>query len=130
MIHRSRCIPRLLTLLLVGLLLMGATRWAHRAGYREGFAQAAAVAGGADGAAALPDAAIRSLPALGLGPLEALVCGLPLILLTGSLFLYMVIAAMSRHRGGAWAHGRAAGKPGNRDSLDGIGPEKQPNDFV
>ena len=136
---------RFVFLLLAGGLLFGGARALFGAGYRQGFVQGSLLAAG-DGQAVTiaPEAACRAMTHWGMGPMGGMVCGLPLALLgVGFLALLFAAGACRRHGYGPgrpgrpgrpdrhgsppWAHHHSP-KPGH--PTDGIGPEKQPTDFV
>ena len=130
---------RFVFLLLAGGLLFGGARALFGAGYRQGFVQGSLLAAG-DGQAVTvaPEAAFRAMTHWGMGPMGGMVCGLPLAVLgLGFLALLFAAGACRRHGYGSgrpgrhgsppWAH-HPGPKPGQ--TTDGIGPEKQPGDFV
>ena len=136
---------RFVFLLLAGGLLFGGARALFGAGYRQGFVQGSLLAAG-DGQAVTvaPEAAFRAMTGWGLGPLELAICALPLSLL-GLGLLAFIFASGARHhgpdpghpghRGSHGHHGRRGchGHPGwgrRPDAAEGIGPEKQPQDYV
>ena len=134
MVHRF-FLRRFVFLLLAGALLFGGARALFGAGYRQGFVQGSLLAAG-DGQAVTiaPEAAFRAMTHWGLGPLEAMFCGLPLALLgLGGLAFIFATGARRHGRGGygPGGHGRHrwAHHPGHRPT-DDIGPEKQPDEFV
>jgi hypothetical protein len=132
MVHRF-FLRRFVFLLLVAALLFGGARALFGAGYRQGFVQGSLLAAG-DGQAVTiaPEAAFRAMTHWGLGPMEAMFCGLPLALLgLGGLAFVFATGARRHATGGPGRHGphRWAHHPSHRPT-DDIGPEKQPKDYV
>ena len=139
MFHRF-FLRRFLFLLLIGGLLFGGARALFGAGYRQGFVQGSMMAAG-DGQAVTvaPEAAFRAMTHWGMGPLGTGGGGFPLLWLgVGFLALLFMGGACRRHgpdhRGPhAWAHGHGHPRHGwghTPAETEGIGPEKQPTDFV
>ena len=139
MVHRF-FFRRFVFLLLVGGLLFGGARALFGAGYRQGFVQGTLLAAG-DGQAVTvaPEAAFRAMTGWGMGPLELAICAIPLSLF-GLALLAFIFATGARRHGGhghgphgphAWAHGHPRHGWGHTPAeTEGIGPEKQPTDFV
>jgi hypothetical protein len=128
--HRGFFFPRLLVfaLLIGGLLFIGSS--VYRAGYAEGFSQAAVLGSLPDGAAAYG----VGLRPHGFGFFPLLFCLLPLGFLT-------LMALGGRRWACGRGHGRMGRGPGGHwdgpprphrrgDDDDYVGPEKQPEDFV
>ena len=142
MVHRF-FFRRFVFLLLVGGLLFGGARALFGAGYRQGFVQGTLLAAG-DGQAVTvaPEAAFRAMTGWGMGPLELAICAIPLSLFGLALLAFIFATGARRHGHGpgrhgphAWAHGpaHAPGRHGwgqRPDAAEGIGPEKQPQDYV
>ena len=147
MVHRF-FFRRFVFLLLVGGLLFGGARALFGAGYRQGFVQGTLLAAG-DGQAVTvaPEAAFRAMTGWGMGPLELAICAIPLSLFGLALLAFIFATGARRHGRGpgrhgpgchgphAWAHGpaHAPGRHGwgqRPDAAEGIGPEKQPQDYV
>jgi len=140
MVHRF-FFRRLVFLLLVGGLLFGGARALFGAGYRQGFVQGSLLAAG-DGQAVTvaPEAAFRAMTHWGLGPLELAICAIPLSLFGLALLAFIFATGVRRH-GATSPFGRGVGRGFNHphgrhgwgqrpDAGEGIGPEKQPDDYV
>ena len=136
MFHRF-FLRRFMFLLLIGGLLFGGARALFGAGYRQGFVQGSMMAAG-DGQAVTiaPEAAFRAMTGWGMGMLELAICGIPLALLGLGVMAFIFASGARRHghRGPhAWAHGHGHPRHGwghTPAETEGIGPEKQPKDFV
>ncbi|MBK7217598.1 MAG: hypothetical protein IPH95_11210 [Candidatus Promineofilum sp.] len=135
MFHRF-FLRRLVFFLLIGGLLFGGARALFGAGYRQGFVQGSLLAAG-DGQAVTvaPEAAFRAMTHWGLGPMEAMFCGLPLALLALGVLAFLFASGARRHHAGGppWGQGMGRGfhhphgGHGHGPSRpDDIGPEKQP----
>ena len=135
---------RFVFLILAAALLFGGARALFGAGYRQGFVQGSLLAAG-DGRAVTvaPEAAFRAMTGWGLGPLELMVaCGLPLALLGLGMMAFLFATGARRHgRHGPHRHGHGRHGPHRHGhdrhgwghaagAAEGIGPEKQPQDYV
>ncbi len=119
-------VGRLLMLALVAGILVSAASGLYRSGYRQGFVQGAVI-GATDGHAAAPAIVYG---ASGWGQHAFPFVGFAFAALLG----LMVLRGLGRHRrharhAGPWAHARG-GWPHRSGPDAGIGPEKQPKDFV
>lgn len=143
MFHRGFHLGRLIV---IGLFIFGAmtvARGMFRSGYQQGFVSGMAFSDedGPSATTAMARPEIASWHRGGIGPVEGGFMGFGLVGLAFFAFLVLMVMghfgrrhhwahSKGRYGHGGWGHHRHWSTDGRPDHVDGVGPEKQPEEYL